>query len=146
MMSKLMYLVGVDGSEWSERAVERAVHLAQQTGANVNLVNVITWQDFQPVMVEGIAPPMVDKEQVELDASKKVLQPLIEQYQVEGVNLTGECIWGEPVEVLHQYVKDHHVYMLFVGRRGRSQFADLLLGSVSNKLAHHVGVPIVLVP
>jgi nucleotide-binding universal stress UspA family protein len=36
--------------------------------------------------------------------------------------------------------------MLFVGRQGRSQIVDLLLGSVANKLAHHVGIPIVLVP
>lgn len=145
-MRKPLYLVGVDGSEWSERAVERAVHLAQQTGASVKLVYVITWQEFQPVMVEGVAPPMLDRKQIEHDANKKILQPLVEKFQVEMVNLTGEYIWGEPVEVLHQYVKDHHANMLFVGRRGRSRFIDVLLGSVTNKLAHCVGVPIVLVP
>ncbi|WP_114325096.1 universal stress protein [Candidatus Colwellia aromaticivorans] len=145
-MSKLLYLVGVDGSEWSERAVERAVHLAQQTGASVKLVYVITWQDFQPVMVEGVAPPMLDKEQIEHDANKKILQPLVEKYQVKGLHLTSEYIWGEPVDALHQYEKEHHANMIFVGRRGRSQLVDILLGSVANKLAHYVGIPIVLVP
>ena len=145
-MSKLLYLVGVDGSEWSERAVERAVQLAQQTGASIKLVHVITWQAFQPVMVEGIAPPMLDKNQIEREASEKILQPLIEKYQAKEVDLSGEYIWGEPVDVLHQYVKDHHVNMLFVGRRGRSRFVDILLGSVTNKLAHYTCVPIVLVP
>jgi len=145
-MRKLLYIVGVDGSEWGERAVERAVHLARQTGANVKLVYVITWQEFQPLMVEGIAPPMLDKKQVEHDANGKILQPLIEKYQVAGLHLTSEYIWGEPAEVLHQYVKDHHANMLFVGRRGRSLFVDVMLGSVANKLAHYVGVPIVLVP
>jgi len=52
-MCKLLYIVGVDGSEWSERAV----NLAQQIGASVKLMYMITWQEFQPVMVEGIAPP-----------------------------------------------------------------------------------------
>ncbi|MEY8214123.1 MAG: universal stress protein [Colwellia sp.] len=145
-MRKLLYIVGVDGSEWSERAVERAVNLAEKTGASVKLVYVITWQEFQPVMVEGIVPPMLDKKQIEHDVSKKILQPLIEKHQVEDLHLTSEYIWGEPVEVLHQYIKDHHVNMIFVGRRGRSRFVDALLGSVANKLAHYVGVPIVLVP
>ncbi|MDX2368735.1 MAG: universal stress protein [Colwellia sp.] len=145
-MRKLLYVVGVDGNEWSERAVERAVNLAEHTGASVKLVYVITWQEFQPVMVEGIAPPMVDKKQIEHDVSKNILQPLIEKYQVEDLTITSEYIWGEPVDVLHQYVKDQHANMLFVGRRGRSRFADILLGSVANKLAHYVGVPIVLVP
>jgi len=145
-MRKNLYLVGVDGSEWSDRAVERAMHLAQQTDANVHLVHVITWQEFQPVMVEGIAPPMVDKKQIENDANERVLQPLINKYQGQSATLTSGYAWGDPVEVLHQNVKDHHANMLFVGRRGRSRFVDIILGSVANKLAHQTGVPIVLVP
>lgn len=145
-MHKHLYLVGVDGSEWSERAVKRAVLLAKQTDANVHIVHVITWQEFQPVMVEGIAPPMLDKTQIENDVNQRIIQPLIDKNKSESVLLTGEYLWGEPVEILHEYVKDHHAFMLFVGRRGRSRFLDILVGSVANKLAHQTGVPIVLVP
>lgn len=145
-MSKLLYIVGVDGSEWSERAVERAVHLAQQTGASVKILYAIVWQDFQPMMVEGIAPAMLSKEEIEAEASVTILKPLIDKYQVQGVQLTCELLWGEPVAVLHKYAKDHHVNMIFVGRRGRSVFVDVLFGSVANKLAHYVSVPLVLVP
>jgi len=145
-MHKLLYLVGVDGSEWSNRAVERAVHLAQKTGASVKLVYVITWQEFQPMMIEGVAPPPLDKKQIEHDVNEKILQPSIEKFKAEKVDLSSEYIWGEPVDALLQQVNDYHANMLFVGRRGRSRFADILLGSVANKLAHCVGVPIVLVP
>lgn len=145
-MHKLLYLVGVDGSEWSNRAVERAVRLAQKTGASVKLVYVITWQEFQPMMIEGVAPPPLDKKQIEGDVNKKILQPSIDKFKAEKVDLSSEYIWGEPVDVLLQQVNDYHVNMLFVGRRGRSRFADILLGSVANKLAHCIGVPIVLVP
>ncbi|MBA6327260.1 universal stress protein [Colwellia sp. MB02u-6] len=145
-MHKLLYLVGVDGSEWSNRAVERAIHLAQKTGASVKLVYVITWQEFQPMMIEGVAPPPLDKKQIEHDVNEKILQPLVEKFKAEKVDLSNEYIWGEPVDALLQQVNDYHVNMLFVGRRGRSRFADILLGSVANKLAHCIGVPIVLVP
>lgn len=145
-MRKNLYLVGVDGSEWSDRAVERAMHLAQQTGANVQLLHVLTWHEFQPAMLEGVAPMTIDKTQIENSVNEELLQPLIKKYQAEDVTLTSEFLWGDPVEELHQYVKDHNVNMLFVGRRGRSRFVDILVGSVANKLAHQTGVPIVLVP
>ena len=145
-MQKNIYLVGVDGSEWSERAVERAVNLAKQTSASIQLVHVATWQEFQPVMVEGITPPMIDQKQAENELFEKILQPLLDKYQAESITLSAKTVWGDPVEVLHQNVKDHHACMIFVGRRGRSRFFDMLLGSVANKLAHQTGVPIVLVP
>ena len=40
-MSKFLYLVAVDGSKCSERAVERAVDLASKTQANIKLLTVI---------------------------------------------------------------------------------------------------------
>ncbi len=145
-MHKNLYLVGVDGSEWSERAVERAVNLAKQTSASIQLIHVATWQELQPVIVEGITPPMIDKKQAEKEVFEKVLQPLIDKYQAESIALSAKTVWGDPVEVLHQNVKELHASMIFVGRRGRSRFFDILLGSVANKLAHQTGVPIVLVP
>ncbi|MEX0300669.1 MAG: universal stress protein, partial [Kordiimonas sp.] len=42
--------------------------------------------------------------------------------------------------------KETKANLIFVGRRGRSRIADLVLGSVANSLAHTVGKPIVLVP
>jgi len=30
------------------------------------------------------------------------------------INLSYEYIWGEPVDVLHEYVTEHHAKMLFV--------------------------------
>lgn len=61
-------------------------------------------------------------------------------------SLTAELIWGDPVDEINEHVKKTHANMLFVGRQGRSRIVDMLLGSVANKLAHTVGIPIVLVP
>ena len=145
-MSKPLYLVAVDGSEWGNRAADRAIHLAEKTHAKVKLVTVIDWSYLQPMIIEGVAPPVFDIETEETNITGKVLTPLVENYSKLGVNITAELLWGDPVVVIKEQVKETYAVMLFVGRQGRSCVVDMLLGSVANKLAHSVGVPIVLVP
>jgi len=145
-MSKQLYIVGVDGSEWSERAVERAVNLAKQTEAHIKLVYAMNWSAAQAVSMEGMAPPMLNQEQEENMVNTNVVKPLLERFGASGVKLETELVWGDPVEILRKQVKAEHANLIFVGRRGRSRIADLVLGSVANKLAHCVGIPIVLVP
>lgn len=145
-MTKHLYIVGIDGSEYSERAVERAIHLAEKSGDRVKLIYVLNWLAVQPLMYESIAPPMSTKEEEEARVEQNVIKPLLKKYNHLNVQLDSDLAWGDPVEVLQKSVKDEHANMLFVGRRGRSACVDILLGSVANKLAHRVGIPIVLVP
>jgi nucleotide-binding universal stress UspA family protein len=142
-MKKLLYIVGIDGSEWSVRATEKAVSIAKDTGACVKLVYVMSYQ--QIIIGSAYYIPEVNKQEQETKILESDIAPLIEKYSGD-VELTSEFIWGEPVDVLLQQAKDNNANMLFLGRRGRSRLADLLLGSTANKVAHCAGIPIVLVP
>jgi nucleotide-binding universal stress UspA family protein len=50
---------------------------------------------------------------------------------------------GDPIEALVAAAEDAD--LLVLGTRGRSQFAGLLLGSVSQACAAHASCPVVLV-
>lgn len=147
-MKKPLYLVAVDGSEWGERAAERAIRLAEQVGGRVTLLTVMDWSHLQSMMLDGPAvnTPPFSKEEEEQSIYKRVLNSLMEKYAETDVEISAELLWGDPVEVILEQVKVVQANMLFVGRQGRSRLIDLLLGSVANKLAHRVGIPIVLVP
>lgn len=145
-MPKQVYLVALDGSEWGERAAMRAVNLAQQTDAKVVLLTVIPWSGFTPMTLEEIAQRPLEKKEEEAAARDKILKPVADKYADTGVEIETVFNWGHPVEQIHAYAKANKIQMIFVGRRGRSRIADLVLGSVANSLAHTVGVPIVLVP
>jgi nucleotide-binding universal stress UspA family protein len=146
MSKNQLYLVAVDGSEWGTRAANQAIRLASQTGARVKLITVIPWSGFQPMTLEEIAHRPVDK-QVEEDAAREsILDPILKKHADSGVEVSGEFHWGHPVQFIHETAKKEKANMVFVGRRGRSRIADLVLGSVANSLAHTIGVPIVLVP
>jgi nucleotide-binding universal stress UspA family protein len=145
-MKNVLYLVGIDGSEWSERAAERAVNLAKQTKARVKLVYVLSWPVVQPMLLEGTVPELLSKEDEEHTVDEKIIKPLLAKLLDHHVTLDSVLFWGDPTEILAKLAKEEHANMLFVGRRGRSSIIDMLLGSVANKLAHRAGVPIVLVP
>jgi nucleotide-binding universal stress UspA family protein len=145
-MSHALYLVAVDGSEWGERAADRAIHLAEKAHAKVKLLTVVDWSYLQPMILEGVAPPILDKATEEKGITERVLTPLLEKYSHLDMIITTEVLWGDPFVEIKKHVKDTHAVMLFVGRQGRSRVVDMLLGSVANKLAHSVGIPIVLVP
>ena len=145
-MTKHLYIVGIDGSDYSERAAECAIHLAEKSGAKVKLIYVLNWTAIQPIMHKSIAPPMSTEEEEETRVEKNVIKPLLKKYNHLNVQLDSEVIWGDPVDILQKIVKEDHANMLFVGRKGRSCCIDILLGSVASKLAHSIGIPIVLVP
>ena len=145
-MAKQTYLVGVDGSEWGERAAQRAVTLAKQTGAEVVLMTIIPWSGFTPMTLDEIANRPLERSEEEKTAHKDILDPLIEKFGDDAVTIRGEFAWGHPTEEMHKRCKELKANMIFVGRRGRSRIADLILGSVANSLAHTAGVPVVLVP
>lgn len=145
-MGKLIYLVAVDGSEWSDRAAERAIDLAKRTDAEVHFVTAIQWSKYQPMYVADFSAPPRDTEEEEKAERENILAPLEKRYANSGVEIQSKLFWGHPVEVIHEQAKKEHANMIFVGRRGRSKVADLLLGSVANSLAHTAGVPVVLVP
>jgi len=145
-MSKLVYVVAVDGSEWSDRAAERAVNLAQQTGAGVYFVTAVQWSKYQPLYVAEFSPPPQDTSEQEALERENILTPLEQKYADSGLEIKTGVFWGHPAKVIKDQAKKEHANMIFVGRRGRSKVADLLLGSVANSLAHTAGVPVVLVP
>lgn len=145
-MTKMIYLVAVDGSEWSDRAAERAISIAQKTDAEVHFISVLQWSKYKPLYVAEFSPPPQDTSEQEAAERKDLLDPLEEKYADSGVKIKSHLYWGHPAEVIKEQAKKSHANMIFVGRRGRSKVADLLLGSVANSLSHTAGVPIVLVP
>ncbi|SEL14322.1 Nucleotide-binding universal stress protein, UspA family [Colwellia chukchiensis] len=145
-MSKPLYLVAIDGSECSLRAVEHAMDMAVKSQANVKILTVKDWSYLQPMVIRGVAPPILDQATEEKNTIAQLLTPLAEKYANLNLDISTELLWGDPVLVIMQEINKLSVDMLFVGRQGRSSIVDILLGSVANKLAHRVDIPIVLVP
>lgn len=145
-MSKKLYFVAVDGSEWGNRAADHAVNMAQETNAEVRLISVVPWKDVQPMVVDNAAHRPIDDDEAGLEAMERIITPIVSKHKTSDVKITSELHWGNPVDTINQLVQEASPDQVFAGRRGRSRVADLVIGSVANELAHTLDKPIVLVP
>jgi len=137
-------VVGVDGSEGAEAALEFAAHEAALRAAGLRIVSA--WEIPAGAYGGGFAPPLdaetldafrIRAEQVadEAHATIKKLQPSLEAETF--------TVQGQPAEVLLDQAAD--ATMIVVGNRGLGGFKRLLLGSVSQQVVHHAACPVVVV-
>lgn len=136
-------VVGIDGSPGAETALRFAADEASQRGLPLRIV--CAWGPPAGTYVgEAFAPTadgIVEAEHHADDVLRAALERLAGGGAIETEALSIE---GHPAKVLIEQSQD--AALLVVGSRGRGAAASLLLGSVSQKLAHHAPCPLVIVP
>jgi nucleotide-binding universal stress UspA family protein len=136
-------VVGIDGSEESKGALRWALEEARLRSADI--VAVHAWEAPPAVPEPGPAPgfDLVGiLPQVEEAGERLVTTVVNEVVGDSGVTVEPVAIAGPPAAVLVEAARDAD--MLVVGSRGHGGFTALLLGSVSQQLAHHAPCPLVI--
>jgi len=141
-----LYIVGVDGSAPSRRAVDFAARHAKHSGGRLLLANIIHWSGYTPLSVEEAMTRPLDKKEEERTATEQVLTPLSEIAREQGVEAETFHTWGHPADALKKLAHERGAEMIVVGRRGHSNLAEIILGSVSNSIAHISDIPVLIVP
>ena len=140
------YVIGIDGSEHSDRAIDEAAKLAKATGASLHLVNIIDWSPYAPLSIQELAERPIIKAEEERYSKEEVLAPAIAKMKALGFEAMSFSTWGSPAKELHNQATELNADLIFMGRRGHSVIGELVLGSVANAVAHHSTLPVVLVP
>ena len=134
-------VVGVDGSAGAGRAVEWAA--AETRLRSADLVLVHAWHVPTSVTMASAAMPVVHWELLE-QAARQILDGAVEQARSLGAEAEPSLVQHYPAPALIGLARGAE--LLVVGSRGRGGFAGLLLGSVSQEVAHHAPCPVVIVP
>ncbi len=137
----LRVLIAVDGSENSLRAVEFVIRKASfyREPLDLHLVNV---QHPFPGTIRGVGHEAEkfhhDEGAIALDSARKALD-------AAGLKYVYHIGVGDSGEVIAHFVKEKEIQQVVMGTRGMSSVANMLLGSVANKVLHLVDVPVLLV-
>jgi len=135
-------VVGIDGSEASQRALHWAVEEARAHGATVAAVH--GWLGPAAAMYSLGAIP-IDPDLFR-EAAREVLDKAIASIDDADLvkPLEAKLVEGGASHVILEEALDAD--LVVVGSRGRGGFAGLLLGSVSQQVVHHATCPVLVIP
>ena len=135
-------VVGVDGSDTARLATRWAAREAKQRGATLVLVSA--W-NLPTGAYYGPAPISEDTVKDLITGAEEIVAFGLQEVRDEAGMIPVETIVeeGQATEVLLRAAATAD--LLVVGSRGMGGFRELLLGSVSQQLAHHAACPVVIV-
>lgn len=148
----MKFLVAVDGSQHSRRALEHAVELATAADAALTLAYAAT----PTVSVEGGSEPIAgfddaegrllieDAEETQ-ERGRRILREARETAEDGGADAETELLYGDPVEAIPEFVARREFDGVFVGHRGLSERYEGLVGSVAKELVSRSPVPVTVV-
>lgn len=138
-------VVGVDGSEGSERAAEHAAAIARHWGAKLKLVTVVrTPEGWWGI---GGAPPSPEALSAALiEGQQKVLNDMVAHLDLDGIEYETFEELGDPVSRLMAVCEASEADLLVIGRRGAGLAERVILGSTADRLTHLSSSPVLVVP
>jgi nucleotide-binding universal stress UspA family protein len=155
-------LLVVDGSIYSQRAVEYLAHFPLPAGVELLVCHVlpplvppmlaVQSQAVSAAGIEMIAAlpdtmqeePAVWQEEEERQG-QAILKQALDTLQAAGLKAETFLLRGDAATEIIEYVKAHGVDLIVAGSRGLSQVRGWLLGSVSRKLIHYASCSVLVV-
>lgn len=138
-------LVGLDGSDYSLRALDFAIDLAKKYQSQLVLVHVVMRQIYAINPPEaGILAGTAIVRELETEG-KTILTQGEEKVKAQGLPVEARLRQGVPAEELLRAAADEKADLMVLGSRGLSQVRAFLLGSVSDKVSHHAKCPTLII-
>ncbi|MFZ0044047.1 MAG: universal stress protein [Solirubrobacteraceae bacterium] len=128
-------VVGTDGTDHAERAVDRAGEIASAFGVTVHVVSAYS-DDRTPLVGAGRQGDQAHAQQ-HVDRAQ-------ERLSKHGVESEGHLTNREAGRALVALADEQHAQMIVVGNRGMVG-ARRVLGSVPDHVAHHAHCDVVIV-
>ena len=139
-------VVGTDGSETAGEAVERAIALAADLGAElwivcayepVPLSRLVAERREVPRDMEWMINPRED-----VDATLEVAAKVARE---AGVEVRTYARQGDPADAILDVAEEHAANLIIVGNRGLTGAKRFLLGSVPNRISHYAPCAVLII-
>ena len=141
-------VIAIDDAGNAGRALDRGLELAEALRLPVRLVHVATTAQSHGAEVRRIDFNDIDQVaggQPEYELAAELLKRALARGGERAVEIEPVVLGGDPADAMLRYLDECDRPILVVGRRGQGQLAQLLLGSVSDKLIRHAKCPVMVV-
>lgn len=131
-----------DGSEHAERALGYAIAIADREGAQLHVVHIV-----EKLVAGRVAGQNVFINEDEIDAKiKEQARQVSAQHAIKTTVHMSPGGAGHVADHIAKIATTVGADLIVVGTRGHSALGGLLLGSVTQRLLHLAGCPVLAVP
>ncbi|NEM97464.1 universal stress protein [Pontibacter burrus] len=130
------FLVPVDFSENSERALEYAIDLAAQAEARIVVLHALEITPMLPSLQNNSAT----------DNAEQKLLSLIDQFGQQNVQIEYMITEGNPVGDISKAVEDLEVTLVVMGTGGAKNFTRKMFGTTTEAIAKRGLCPVLAIP
>lgn len=134
-------MLAADGSEYSLKAAEKAAFIAKaDPSSKITIVHVVDELPARTDVMDAEFQPrdIPEHRKAQIDNVKKQLEDA-------GVTFEIRHIFGDPGPALVQESMEMNADLILIGSRGLNTFQEMVLGSVSHKVAKRAKCPVMIV-
>lgn len=132
-------LVATDGSEYSRRALARAMDFAESYGAELDIVSIIEI----PSEIYSIAPQVVEQK---AQQTEEYVARIKKQAESQGIKAKGFVQDSpEPYNVITAVAQKEGAGLIVVGSHGRTGLTRILIGSTAERVIAQAPCPVLVV-
>lgn len=133
-------LVCFDGSEWSKKALNEAIRIAQKFNSQITVLSVVPKVCFLEIGVDCATVEGIFKAEVE--GNLKKAQEILEEKGVRGDTIILE---GTPADVIVDYAKNNNISLIVIGSKGKDVTERTIFGSVAQKVTANSGCSVLVI-
>jgi len=146
MFSPKRILVPTDFSNHSDKALNRALEIAQEYGSKVYLLHVVDENIQQCAVDYCINPALIEQMTVESNnASKAKMEKQAKKARgSKDIDVISAVRQGIPYTEIVNYELKNKIDLVVMAPHGRSGILSHLMGSVADKVVHFSKCPVLL--
>lgn len=139
------FLVPVDGSAPSWRALETAKSMAEKYDGDLIVVHVVQSLSTRGLIVNGMDASIKTDAMNSTTIGNMILDTAKDRLKDFKGQTDFEMEFGDVSEKIMEIAKAKDASAIVVGRRGLSGVEEFLLGSVSSRLVQYSDIPVMVV-
>ncbi|VVB94414.1 Universal stress protein [uncultured archaeon] len=145
MVSKLYrkILIATDGSEYTKKAVDYGIDIADNTGAKLHVIYVVDTTSYGSIPLSALMEYAYSILRQEGDMAIKYVTDRAEAAGLEAEGIIAE---GHPADEIIKYAEKNSIDLIVMGTLGKSGLDRFLLGSVADKVIRNSRIPVIAVP
>lgn len=147
-------LVAVDGSDYSKKALDYALELAEKFDGKITLIHVYSTVVPLAASADLVSTPVLNPVSASLAAKlseeakqrgKLILDEAEQVAERHGISVEKLLMEGDAVKEIVAEAHEEKYDLIVVGHRGLSKLREWVLGAVSEGVSHKAPCPVLIV-